>query len=853
MKRLLASDPCRKGVRRVAVVLSLLLVAAPVTTKANDPKFDSQILPLLKSYCFECHGDGASEGGLSLDAIATEADYKSHPEVWWKVLKNIRAGVMPPKESKKLEKTELATLANWIKFEAFGISAESPDPGPPVIRRLNRSEYGATVSDLMGIPFDAAVLFPPDDSGFGFDNVGDALSISPLLLEKYVRAAQGVVDRAVPKQTWITPYQEFFGNEFKEENGGRRGNDLPGKTAAKVVRKFEIEDAGKYEMVVSVKQHGSFNFDPARYTVIFYVDGAERSRNDYGWDENKLHRYTLQEELTTGKHELAFELQPLKADAKAEETPTFNFDSDGTFVRFEVANVRIEGPAETTKRVHPRGYAKFFSREEPPVSIEERKQYARELLTKFATRAFRAPVDESTLSRLSNLAEQVYTQPDKTFEQGIAHAMVATLSSPRFLFRLESAGTPNAAEPFPQVSEMALASRLSYFLWSTMPDEELRKLAEKGELRTNLRSQVDRMLRHPRGGDFVRNFAGQWLRTRDVTQISIDPIVVLGYQAEYEQMREKFRERRARPAGRDLSPEDKALRDRFRELRSISDRFNEELRRSIRRETEMCVEHLAKENGSLLDLIDSDYTFLNEKLAELYAIPNVRGNEMRKVKLPEGSPRGGVLTQASMLLVTSNPTRTSPVKRGLFILDNILGTPTPPAPPDVPELENSAEAFPGREPSLRELLAVHREKAICTSCHARMDPLGLALENFNALGMWREKEKDQPIDAAGELVTGETFKDIRELKKILREHHAEDFYRCVTQKMLTFALGRGLGYADEHHVDLIVEKLNASGGQFNDLIYGVVESAPFQRQRNPNYIAAKSEVKSEPVSEGAAP
>lgn len=825
------------------------------TSWAEDvsPSFEDQILPLLKTHCFECHAEGASEGEFSFDGLILASELKKHPESWWKVLKNVRAGVMPPKDSKRLSDEEKTALADWIKFEAFGLSRDAQDPGPPVIRRLNRSEYGSTVSDLMGVPFDAAVLFPPDDSGFGFDNVGDALSISPLLLEKYVRAAQGVVDRAVPKQTWITPYQEFFGGEFREENGGRRGHDLPGKAAAKVVRKFEIEDAGKYDLTVSVKLHGSFNFDPARYKVILFVDGVERSRNEYGWDENKLHRYTFQEDWSAGKHELAFELQPIKVEQKAEETPSFNFDSDGTFVRFEIANVRIEGPTGTTKRVHPKGYEKFFTRDEPPAGVSERKQYARELLSRFATRAFRAPVDDSTLNRLTSLAESVYTQPDKTFEQGIAHAMVAVLSSPRFLFRLESTVTPNSSEQFPLVSETALASRLSYFLWSTLPDEELLSLAEKGDLRKNLRQQVDRMLKHPRGGDFVRNFAGQWLRTRDVTQISIDPIVVLGYQAEFEKMREQFRDRRARPTTRELSPEDKALRDRFRELRSISDRFNEELRRSIRRETEMSVEHLAKENGSLLDLIDCDYTFLNEKLAELYGIPDVRGPEMRKVKLPEGSPRGGVLTQASMLLVTSNPTRTSPVKRGLFILDNILGTPSPPAPPDVPELEAAAKAFAGREPSLRELLAAHREKAICTSCHARMDPLGLALENFNALGMWREKEKDQPIDAAGELISGEKFNDIRELKKILCEHHAEDFFRCVTQKMLTFALGRGLDYQDEHHVDLIVEKLSASGGKFNDLIYGVVESSPFQRQRNPNYVAAKSEVEIQTTPKGAQP
>lgn len=829
---------------RTALVTFLVITAAcnsslKLGVIASEPAhdFSSSIEPILKTYCYSCHAEGASEGSFSFDSFADSPSSPAVLESWWKVLKNVRSGVMPPKGEKRPNKEEIAAISNWIKFSKFGIDANNIDPGRPVIRRLNRSEYGATVSDLMGIPFDAAVIFPPDDSGYGFDNVGDALTMSPLLMEKYVRSAQSVVDRAVPKTTWLIPYQEFPGSEFRSATSEARGNNLPGKTPVKVTKTFDIEDAGQYEMLVSVKLHGSFAFDPGRYDVALSVDGAERSRNEYGWDENKLQRYSFREEWTTGKHEIAFELTPKKLETPETEPPAFSFDNEPRFVRFEIVSVRIEGPAGTSKRVHPKGYERFFSRGAPPETSEARRQYASELLSKFASRAFRSSVDDATLQKLTSIAEGVYNQPDRTFEEGIAQAMVAILASPRFLFRLEGTGAAPDSEQFSPIDELALATRLSYFLWSTLPDEELLELAEKGELRTNLRQQVDRMLKHPRGANFVRSFAGQWLRTRDVTQISIDPIVILGYQDEFEKMREKFRDRRARPTTRELSPEDRALRDRFRELRSISDRFGEELRRAIRQETELCVEHLARENGSLLDLLDADYTFLNEKLAELYGIPDVRGPEMRKVTLPVDSPRGGVLTQASMLLVTSNPTRTSPVKRGLFVLDNILGMPSPPAPPNVPELEEAAKQFAGREPSLREMLAAHREKAICTSCHARMDPLGLALENFNALGMWRDMEKDQPIDAAGELITGESFRDIRELKKILREHHAEDFYRCVTQKMLTFALGRGLDFGDEHTVDLVVERLNQSGGKFNDLIDGVVESAPFQKQRNPAYTA----------------
>lgn len=351
-----------------------------------------------------------------------------------------------------------------------------------------------------------------------------------------------------------------------------------------------------------------------------------------------------------------------------------------------------------------------------------------------------APVSDETVEKLVGLAETVSSQPGETFESGIARAMVAILSSPRFLFHLEAAGEIAIDESaiderqesqggvaYGPVSELALASRLSYFLWSTMPDQELIDLAEAGQLRSQLSQQIRRMMKDERGQQFLENFVGQWLRTRDVAQVSIDPYAVLGLKEDFDALLEEYRRVRAlRGNQEERSPEEEQLRERYRELRQIGDRFDAKLREAMRLETEMGVEYIVREDRSLLELIDSDYTFLNEALAEHYKIPGVVGSEMRRVELPEGSPRGGVLTQASMLLVTSNPTRTSPVKRGLFVLDNILGTPAPPAPGGVPDLEDSAERFGGRTPTLRELLAAHREAPLCASCHARMDPLGLA-------------------------------------------------------------------------------------------------------------------------------
>ncbi len=818
-------------------VLTLLVIvwlcAANVDAADANGHFEQHILPLLKTYCHDCHGGDAKEGNLSLSSFVTLAEARRNPNLWWKVLKNLRSGVMPPYDEKQPSPEELETIVSSIKFDVFQINANDPDPGRLSVRRLNRREYGNTVSDLMGIEFDAAILFPPDDSGYGFDNVGDALSFSPLLMEKYLRAAQAIVERAVPTTTWIIPQQEFRGRDFEDERGLIRGDSMSSKAAARVRRTIRIEDPGRYNLDVVVKLHGSFNFDPSRYTIRFTVDGQERFFREYGWDENKPYRFPYVEDWQAGEHDLAFELTPVATETKPLENVELGGPRDATFANFEVNSVRIEGPQGTTKFVHPRGYTKFFAREQPPASLEERRDYAREVLSAFAVRAFRTPVDASTVDRLVNLAEEVYTQPEKTFEAGVAHAMVAALASPRFLFRLESTAPTAVDATYAPVTEISLASRLSYFLWSTMPDAELFRLAEAGELRSRLPQQVERMMRDDRAKEFVRNFAGQWLRTRDVTQVSIDPVVVFGKQAEYEQLQALFRGFRSRPLGRELTPEEQKARDSFRALRGLQDRFNDDMKRAMRRETELCVEYIVQEDRSLLDLLDCDYTFLNEKLAELYDVPNVRGSEMRRVTLPQGSPRGGVLTHASMLLVTSNPTRTSPVKRGLFVLENILGTPTPPAPANVPDLEESAKKFVGREPPLRELLAAHRESALCSSCHSRMDPLGIALENFNALGMWRTTEKEEPIDASGRLITGESFQDIRELKKILREHHADDFYRCVTEKMLTYALGRGLDYGDEHAVDIIVARLKASKGKFSSLLQGVIESAPFQKQRLP--------------------
>jgi hypothetical protein len=418
--------------------------------------------------------------------------------------------------------------------------------------------------------------------------------------------------------------------------------------------------------------------------------------------------------------------------------------------------------------------------------------------------------------------------------------MKAILASPRFLFREEVAesSAENEAALYPLIDEYSLATRLSYLLWSSMPDAELMDLADRGQLRINFDQQIQRLLADERSEQFVRNFVGQWLQTRDVASVPINAFAVISRDAppdpEAERRRERFRELR-RKDPEELTDAEKAELEQVRQAFFASFRrfrqFNldDPLRRAMQRETEMLFEFIMREDRSLLELLDTDYTFLNERLARHYGIEDVEGDDMRYVSLPADSPRGGVLTQGSVLTVTSNPNRTSPVKRGLFILDNILGMPPAPPPPNIPALEDAAGNR--TDLTLRETLALHRQAAVCSSCHNRMDPLGLSLENFNALGIWRDKERGQDIDAAGQLVTGESFGGIHELKQVLIETRQRDFYRCVTEKLLIYALGRGLEYYGVETVDQITDRLQQSEGRFSALLSGVVHSAAFQRQR----------------------
>ena len=833
--------------------LAALFVGAPIAAQNQALKdFQQKIEPILQNYCYDCHGDGSSKGKVTLDEFKTDEALRGNPDLWFRVLKNVRAGVMPPAGKDQPTADEKKLIEQWIKYQALSINPADPDPGRVTLRRLNRVEYANTIRDLMGVDYKTEEEFPPDDTGYGFDTVGDALNVSPLLLEKYMQAAETIVNRAVPKMSRMVPETLIAGSTFRSSdqkdnnNQGDRRRERPSRNLsfyqpATLTHTFKAPQAGKYRIVLEFIVDGAFNHDPGRAKVLFKIGDKEVLAEGFNWEgDDKRFTFEFDEQWEPGDKVLTFELRPLTPPAERKAS-----------IDLRINSVLVQGPMEREKWSRPKNFDRFFTKDAPE-NTEERKAYAREVLGRFASKAFRRPVDEKTLARLVAIAEAGYTVPDATFEQGVAQAMVAVLASPRFLFRVEDTAQAPAAAGHPLIDEHSLASRLSYFIWSSMPDDELTNLAARGELRKNLPAQVKRMLAQKRPDALVPNFIGQWLQVRDIDGISIDARLVLardaGSDKDIQQMFEQLRVMRAKReeetrrqiaagvkvAENQRTPEEEKLRARLRELRNGPQlELDEGLRRAMRMETEMFFEHVMREDRSVLDLLDSDYTFLNERLARHYGIRDVKGEEMRRVELPKDSPRGGLLTHGSILVVTSNPTRTSPVKRGLFVLENILGSPTPPPPPDVPELEASEKAFEGKEPSLREVLELHRSKPLCSSCHNRMDPLGLALDNFNALGMWRDSERKQPIDSAGKLITGESFNGIRDLKKILRNDRKIDFYRCITEKLMTYALGRGMEHYDVETIDQIVARLEKEDGKFSALMTGIVESAAFQKRRRP--------------------
>jgi len=902
-----ASFSLTSSLRKFGWAALLLPLLAPAAEPSLET-FRREIQPVLAKYCFDCHGGGVAKGGVTLDEFSTAAALRD-PKLWSHALRNVRAGIMPPADEAALPPADAEKLMQWIKLEGMGLDPAKPDPGRVTVRRLNRVEYRNTIRDLLGVDFDTQKEFPADDSGHGFDNIADVLTVSPMLLERYLDAAQTIVAGKVPVVSRVVPEVSIPGRRFatvrvdttvpappkpetpvaapmaegavpapavKSETPiaatvaqvavagipapaappgrgrGRSGRPPPPPpppmtrpaplienevvelsyyTPALVAATHRVEHAGKYQLIVDLTTRERYQdnlFDLNRCRLIVRADGQTLLEQDFVREGGKKFEFSFDRDWVAGDHEISFEIVPV-------DPQKIQFRN----LRLRLNAVVVRGPFDPQHYVKPKGYEAIFPRD-PPADVAGRRAFARELLGAFAARAYRRPVDPATVDRLVAVAEGVFGETKNTFEAGIAQAMVAVLASPRFLFREEDVLPLQPGETYVQVEDHALASRLSYFFWSSMPDAELLRLAGEGRLRAELPAQMRRLLGDRRALELVRNFTGQWLQARDILTVPIngnDVFLRDNASSDYDKARATFSRLRGKPE----SERTPAEQEEMNEARRLFTEFNarpkpqltEPLRRAMQQETEMVFAHILKEDRSLLELIESDYTFVNDVLATHYGIADVKGGAMRKIQLAPESPRGGVLTQGTVLAVTSNPTRTSPVKRGVFILEAILGTPPAPPPPNIPSLEDAAPAAKLKTMSLRETLALHATDPKCASCHSRMDPLGLALENFNALGTWRTTDAGQPVQAAGKLITGEAFADVRELKHILATAHRRDFYYCLTEKLLTYALGRGLEYYDTITVDRIVAQLEASGGKPSVLLRGIVESAPFQQRRPP--------------------
>jgi len=807
-----------------------LLVQAADSRNTNDSAgFEQVVRPFLARTCYMCHNDKLKSGGISFEAFQTADSILQNREVFERAIRKLKAGEMPPKGMPRPKQNDVEAVLQWFEKEFEQADKLAPrNPGRVTARRLNRAEYNNTIRDLLGVDLRPAEDFPQDDSGYGFDNIGDVLSLPPVLMEKYLDSAEKVARAALfgPEQIQPTMVRHRgFGPHIIPSLEPKFEYDQSGLTlpnAIHISHRFPAE--GEYIIRAFLGGARPIGSDPFQITL--WIDGKQARSVEF--DPTKTAAFDEVEKQELGGKAQEFRLRVSAGD---------HWISASIPKMYEGLPPRYKGPNPTTKPAPP---APEFKppRFAPPAIVEERrKQFlahvanaekapvnearismleiggpysqqkrpspdtlkrvyscghlngghngncARKILGDLAHRAFRRPVTSNEVDKLVSLVSMAQKQGD-SFEEGLCQSIQAILVSPNFLFRIERDSSSDTGKPHP-INEYELASRLSYFLWSSMPDEQLLNLAERKPLREPavLAAQVRRMLADSKSQALVDNFAGQWLELRKLESAKPD-------------------------------------RKRFPE-------FDEYLRTSMRQETELFFANIVREDRSILEFIDGDYSFLNERLAEFYGIPGVQGPEFRKVNLADNTHRGGLLTQASILTVSSYATRTSPVLRGKWILEKILNAPPPPPLPNVPNLD---ETKIGSAMSLRQQLEAHRQNATCASCHSRMDPLGFGLENFDAVGAWRTQDGKFPIDSSGVLPDGRTFRGPDELKSILRADR-NAFAECLTVKTLTYALGRGLEGYDRLAVKKIAAALAANDYRFSTLVLEIARSVPFQMRR----------------------
>jgi mono/diheme cytochrome c family protein len=767
----------------VVVLVALAMIATPRgdAVRAADAKpnpahkeYREKIAPLLAKYCFECHSGKKPKGGLALDARKDDPGIDKDRAVWEKVVENLKSGEMPPREKAQPTPAEVDRILAWIDNNLSLLDRNGKrDPGRVTLRRLNRAEYNNTIRDLLALDFHPADDFPADDVGYGFDNIGDVLTLPPLLMERYLAASEKIAARAIVtpeqmkgvKEKFLAAKMETSPQKFPV-SGGFCNLFSNGEVFTTVAFPREAE------YVFRVRAFGDqAGKEPARMAL--RVDNRTLKQFDVPVESDAPAVYEFKGKVEAGSKRVAAAFTNDFLDRKATDPKRRDRN-------LHVEYIEVEGPIGGPPPAPPESHQRVMVRK--PSGKGDEEACARAIVENFAARAYRRPATKTEIDRLVKLVGLAQKQGD-SFERGIQLAAQAVLTSPHFLFRVEIDPDPKNGEAVHFINDYELASRLSYFLWSTMPDDELFAEAKKGTLRTNAAKQARRMLKDPKARGLVENFAGQWLGLRALRAATPDTGRFPG--------------------------------------------FDENLRNAMARETEMFFETIMRDDRSVLEFIDADYTFVNERLAKHYGIDGVKGDEFRKVNVV-GGQRGGVLTHASVLTATSNPTRTSPVKRGKWILDNILGTPPPPPPPDVPDLTDGKQAE--LSGSLRQRMEQHRAKTICASCHQRMDPLGFGFENYDAIGAWRTADGKFAIDPSGELPGGKAFKGPAELKTILKTRK-DAFARCLAEKMLTYAIGRGLENYDRRAVTGIAGDMAKGEYKFTSLVAAIVESDPFLKRR----------------------
>ena len=743
-------------------------MTAPVA--AQD--FQHDLAPFLSKYCYECHGGEKTKGDLDLKAIKDDGRFFQEQRVWREVINQVVSGEMPPaKKTVRPSPAEIAQLdINVRKLLSQAVAKAKVDPGSVTIRRLNRTEFNNTIRDLCYLDSNFSVDFPADDSGYGFDNIADVLSFSPVHLERFIAVGQQIAAKALPltlpelDSTGVAMVEMTPRGKNKEQT--RFFNPDPAMSGY-----MDVPKDAEYLLSVRLKPTGGAGDPPPK--VAFAIDGVEAAVLPMK-SASKSEALEVKVKLTAGKHlfTMTWKNPPANLASSARTLSGFRL-----FLR---------GPLDSRTEMQRRLAAVIDGK------VGEAR--ARLIVNWFASRAFRRPATEGEIKRYVGIFNAAEQAAGGTWEAGAQAIIGIVLSSPKFIFRAEQDEQPTAADAH-AVGEFALASRLSYFLWGSMPDEELFNLAYSKKLSSSLEAQAQRMLKDSRSQYLVTGFGLQWLQLRRLATVSVDVT---------------------------LFPE-----------------FNEGIRAAMMKETELFLAEIVSRDRSVLDIIDADFTYVNRPLADFYKIKSDgftldrRGRdkgEFIRVQLPEGD-RGGVLTQASILTATSNPTRTSPVKRGKWILEQILGAPPPPAPADVPALE-SQHQLTG---TLRQRMEQHRQNPSCASCHTRMDALGFAFEKFNAVGQVRALDEGKPIDPAGKLPDGRTFAGAAQLKGLLKADQ-DKFVRNLSSKLLIYALGRGVEYYDEPAIDKIASSAKKGENRFSALAVAVVLSDPFRLCRGTSQV-----------------